>query len=325
LVEESPSFRAALDETLAYLDSPGALASVQTDAYWPKWDSPWWRMLLLHELGLTHAIPERVVRALARALATEYLPTFPFKLEDVPPGRDPARHVACHCQLGTMYQVIVARGVDLDAEAPWIRPWFVRYQLADGGLNCDEEAYLRPIPRSSVVSTLPALEAVLLAAPRPLSPEEIAFLDGGARYLIRRRLLRSVSKGGGLIDEDWLRPTFPRFYHYDVLRGLAWLVRWALELGRELPEAAVSEAVSVIERLVRAGTLPVGRRAWEGARTRFRDEAGEWRSGAEARQAAGFALLEEVSVVGAPSPWLTRTWTETQAGLARLRALGRLG
>ena len=148
---------AALDETLAFLGSDEAIAAIQADAYWPKWDSPWWRMLLLHELGLTNQIPEPVVRAVVHALATEYLTTFPFTLDEVPAGKDPARHVACHCQLGTMYQVLVARGVDLDAEVPWIRPWFVRYQLPDGGLNCDEAVYTRPTPRSSVVSTLPPL------------------------------------------------------------------------------------------------------------------------------------------------------------------------
>src|SRR6185369_16599912 len=122
-----------------------------------------------------------------------------------------------HCQLGCVFQVLVACGVDVDARLPWIRPWFLRYQLPDGGLNCDEEAYTKATPRSSIVSTLPPLEAILLGTKRAFTPGEEKFLDRGARYLLDRRLWRSVSKGGAVIDESWRRVAFPRFYFYDLL------------------------------------------------------------------------------------------------------------
>ena len=56
--------------------------------------------------------------------------------------------------------VLGAAGVDRDRVFPWMRPWFPQYQLADGGLNCDERVYTRETPRSSFLSTLPPLEAV---------------------------------------------------------------------------------------------------------------------------------------------------------------------
>ena len=37
--------------SIAYLASPDALASLEADTYWPKWDSPWWHMVLLRERG----------------------------------------------------------------------------------------------------------------------------------------------------------------------------------------------------------------------------------------------------------------------------------
>jgi hypothetical protein len=311
----------ALAETIDSLASDETVRSLEADPYWPKWDGPWWRMVLLHELGIAGAIPKRAVETLTRSLTASWLPFFPLTLAEVPAGKDPVRSVACHCALGCIYQVLTATGVAVDREIPWIRPWFLRYQLPDGGLNCDEAAYTRPVPRSSVVSTLPALEAILYAAPRPLSDAEVSFLDRGARYLIERRLLRSVSGGGKLMDESWLRPTFPRFYDYDLLRGLAWLVRWARELGRELPEEAVRESVAALEKLAPTGGLvAVGQRAWEPVKTRFL-ENGAWKSGAPART---FKLLDEVSVVGNMSVWLTRSWFETSRGLAGLRAEGRL-
>ena len=39
-------------------------------------------------------------------------------------------------------QIIAACGVEVDRALPWARPWFVRYQMSDGGLNCDSDAYL---------------------------------------------------------------------------------------------------------------------------------------------------------------------------------------
>lgn len=307
---------AAYDETLRFLASPAALASLEADSYWPKWDSPWWRMALLCEMGLAREIPAGVVEALVRVVCAHYVTTFPFRIEDVPPGKDPVLDLSCHCQLGTLYQILAACGVDVDSRLPWIRPWFPRYQLPDGGLNCDEGAYTRPVPHSSIVSTLPALEAVLVAARRPLSRGEEEFLDRGAAYLIARKLWRSVSRGGAVIDEAWARPCFPRFYHYDLLRGLAFLTRWADERGRTLPREAVEEAVGTLERQqTGAGILAVGRRAFEGQKTLLRDADGTWTKG---HAAGSFALLDVVSEVGVASPWLTREWASARQRLARV-------
>jgi hypothetical protein len=311
----------ALNETIAYLDSPAAAAAIEADPYWPKWDSPWWRMTLLHELGLASAIPGRIVAAMVRGLATHYLPSFPFRLDELPPGVDPRRHLACHCALGTMFQVLSACGVDVDAELPWIRRWFLEYQLPDGGLNCDEAAYTRATPRSSMVSTLPPLEAILHCTRRQFTAEEERFLDRGARYLIERRLCRSVSRGGALIDPDWLEPCFPRFYFYDVLRGLAFLAAWSERRGRALPSAALEESLSRLRAIAgdAGGELVVGRRAWEGAWNQQLDR--EW---AEA-PARSFPLLEETSRVGEASPPLTREWRTVLARLGAVSSSELLG
>ncbi|MHB8875276.1 MAG: hypothetical protein ACYC8T_16440 [Myxococcaceae bacterium] len=90
---------AALSETLDLLGSPAAISTIAADCYWPKWDGPWWRMLLLHEAGLTRLIPRAPVRALATELA-DFVPFFALSPAEVPPGKDPVRDLACHCQLG---------------------------------------------------------------------------------------------------------------------------------------------------------------------------------------------------------------------------------
>ncbi len=308
--------QAGLDETLDYLRSPAALAALDADPYWPKWDGPWWRILLLHEMGLSRDIPPVIVEKLVESLGRHLLPTFPFKLEDVPPGKDPYGNVACHCQLGCVYQVLFASGVDVDARLPWIRPWFLRYQLPDGGLNCDEAAYTKAVPKSSIVSTLPALEAILLCTPRPFTPEEIRFLDRGAQYLIERRLWRSISRGGAVIDESWAKLSFPRFYFYDLLRGLVFLVRYAKRLNRPLPTEAASEAFEIVREHLVDGQLAPRRRAFEGTKTRWRDEDGAWHRGEAARLARSFPLLEAVSEVGTTSPFLTREFEEVRGAIS---------
>lgn len=295
-------------DTAAWLASPEALALLQDDPYWPKWHGPWWRATLLWELGRADAIPRAIAEAWAAALDRDYLPFFPLTLDEVPPGRDPVMEVMCHCGLGTAVQVLAACGV---APPAWWLPWFVRYQLPDGGWNCDEAVYTRATPRSSVVSTLPALEALLAVAPRPLAPEVAACLDRGAGYLLARRLWRSLSKAGAVIEPAWARPCFPRFYFYDLLRGLRFVTRWAEARGRTLPREAVAEAVEAVEAATRDGAVAPGRRPCVGAGTRLR-VGGAWTKGQE----ASFPLLDRVSREGVASAVLTAEWAAVRERLA---------
>ena len=58
-----------LEDSLRYLSSDRALASVDADVYWPKWDSPWWHLSLLYELGEIKRAPAPVIHEMVRALA----------------------------------------------------------------------------------------------------------------------------------------------------------------------------------------------------------------------------------------------------------------
>jgi hypothetical protein len=279
---------AAISRCAEGLATPAALASIARDPYWPKWNSPWWQMTLLWELGEAARIPRLTADAMSHALEHHYLHFFPLRAEDAP-GVDTARHGLCHCGVGTMVQVLVAAGIDAVARHAWIREWFLRYQLPDGGWNCDETAYLRATPRSSLLSTLPVLEALLLVRDR--TPDEDRMLDRGAQYLIARRLCWSLSKDA-LADANWLVPTFPRFYFCDVLRGLAFVRRWGALRGVTIAAAPIGAS---------DGGVATGRRAWEVERA----EPGTH------RRASTFELLERVSVVGERNPWLTRPWVPT--------------
>lgn len=300
----------AVEETIAFLSSDAARARVNADPYWPKWDSPWWRIAAMEEAGLAAHVPPAAVQMLAEAANAKYLHHFPLRAEEVPPGTDGTRDILCHCAAGTLDRVFRSCGVEIDRVMPWLRSWYLRYALPDGGWNCDEAAYTRPVPRSSFLSTLPMLEALL---ERPeLSGEEGGVLDRGARYLLERRLCRSLSRDA-VADPDWLKVTFPRFYDYDVLRGLTFMVRWARRRGAKLPASALVEVVELLAQAAGPdGTLTPARRGWDGAKTLERDASGAWTRGHPAHH---FPLLEDAGRTDRPSAALTRSWRGTLEAL----------
>ncbi|HEU4538443.1 MAG TPA: hypothetical protein VFS00_30190 [Polyangiaceae bacterium] len=318
----SAAVERGIADSVAYLGSDAAQRSLDVDPYWPKWHSPWWHALLLHELGEARQIPERAASALVAGL-DRLLHIFPI-WPDEAPGTDLYRDVPCHCALGTMSVVLAARGVDVGRALPWIEPWLVRYQMADGGLSCDDEAYrVEGECPSSMVGTVAPLEAMLLGD--GWSGERRAFVDRAARFLIERSLVRGSSSVHNAAERDaeasWRSPTFPRFYFYDVLRGLAVLVRWAEQTERALPQVAVAAAVGALVERAPDGVVRVERQAHAGHTTIL--PAADRPPGPRV-PVTSFPLLEVVSVVGEPAEALTRQWSEARAGLLRLARAGRL-
>lgn len=316
--EVRPDLDAEVDASLRYLASEEALASLDRDAYWPKWDSPWWHMLALHEMGLSERIPQAATEAMVGALNRLRVKFFPIHQAEVDPGWDIVYDSMCHCAVGSMVSVLTAAGVAVDDELPWMRPWLTRYAMADGGMSCDPEAYLvtGECP-SSMVATVPSFEALLAHVPGK-TPRENWHLDRAAGFLLGRELRLGSSSSHNAEEreaaERWLLPTFPRFYFYDVLRGLHDLLLWTRNRGRRVPWARVRQVVGHLAKLAPDGLMPAGRRAYEGARTRRRQPDGTW-----VREAASrFPLLQAVGRPGQPCPFLTRQWTECKRLLREL-------
>jgi hypothetical protein len=314
------SYTAEIQQSVAYLASGQALRSLEADPYWPKWHSPWWHMLLLHEMGETSRIPEIAVQKYAEALNGIPLKIFPIHPGDLPEGVDPYRGSPCHCQLGNVYQVLAAAGLDVDGELPWIRPWFLRYQMADGGLNCDGDAYLvQDECPSSMVGTIAAFEAVLLHTRRPWTDEEKVFLDRVARFLMGRKLMLGSNTKHNAAERvsahKWLQPCFPRFYLYDVLRGLNALLLWSEKTGQSLPAESIRDVVSHLHERYPDGAVRNERVCYEGVGTILQSPSGEW---IRRQPTTFFPLLTAVSAVGQVSPYLSRQWAEAKRRMAEL-------
>jgi hypothetical protein len=302
-----------IESAVRYLESDAAIESLAEDSYWPKWSSPWWQMLLLVELGEAQRIPQRTVRAMVAALDALPLHVFPIRPEEWPPGLHPSRHASCHCALGNIDRVLAACGVDVDGELPWVLPWFARYQMGDGGLNCDDSAYLVTDEHpSSMVATIACFEVMLRRGPSD-------FVARGAEFLVARELvLGSASRHNAAEREAaraWTVPAFPRFYFYDVLRGATALARWATQMRHPVPLRAIAPAARELCAISADGIVRVGRRAFDGSPTWRQEPDRTW---ARAPRAETFPLLDAVSELGAPSRSLTAEWCATRAAIVAL-------
>src|SRR6266536_1026918 len=129
-------------------------------------------------------------------------------------------------------------------------------QLEDGGWNCEavELSAKRPLSRrSSFHTTICVLEGLLAYERAGRKSAAVTKARArGEKYLLDRHLFRSL-RTGKVIDDRWLRFSFPTFWHYDVLRGLDYLRNAGVK-----PDRRVREAVEiVIKRRDQNGRWPL--------------------------------------------------------------------
>ncbi|MEZ0371804.1 MAG: hypothetical protein ACAI44_22120 [Candidatus Sericytochromatia bacterium] len=286
------------------------------DPYWPKWDNQWWRLTLLLELG--EPLPEALAEAFATRLEQHYLHHFPLIESELPAGCDPYGQILCHCALGTAARILLAGGIDVWARLPWLYDWLFRYQQADGGYNCDEQAYTGS-HKSSLVSTLPVLEALLASRLQAdFTAAERDLLGRGVDYLLAHHLYQR--RGGGIIEAAWLQPLFPRFYEYDILRGLSLVIRASLALRRPLAWPALAEAFQQLEDQLEAGRLQP--QAWYlGEQKTLRPGPEGW---IRSQPVSLFPLLEQAIRPEIGREYITREWNILCRRLDELNTLGLL-
>lgn len=90
---------------------------------------------------------------------------------------------------------------------------------------------------------------------------------------------------------EWLKPCFPRFFEYDILRGMSFLAEWSRRRNKTLPVELLIEGLERLNIFKEIGGLRIGRQVF--------DPQGPW--GGQT-----FPLLEAVAGIGDISPYLTR-------------------
>lgn len=305
----------AINESVAYLESPAALNDVSRDPYWPKWNSPWWHMHCLREIGRAHLIPKPVILRLFDTIANCYLPGFPFSEADLPADADPYRSTQCHCQKGCLVGLAIECQERVDEVMSDAIDWFSRYQMADGGFNCDNEAYLRERPVSSFVSSAPVFESLLeceiLGAEIP-----DGLVDSAAHFFVERKLHCSI-RTGKVVNPAWRDEIFPRFYEYDLLRGIEALTEWMHRRGKTINDPWFSEICALV--LNRQGT-PADSKSVRNHKDSFSiqpQEDGRWSNG----RSTSFSLLDLLSQRELADPFLQVHRNRVQFNL---RSLGLL-
>lgn len=289
-MENNQAIRLAIEESIQFLEFAPHFTMAHGEYTRTKWDGAWWHMAALYEMGEVKRIPQSAIERAIHLLKTQVWPTFIISADDHPTSEsDKMKLDCCHCELAVFYMILMAYGCDLDKELPWIREWLLKHQLPDGGLNCDPDAYTHS-KKSSIVSTLPPLEAILWHTDREFTEQEAVFLDEGARYLIEHRLVCS-KQNGNVIDTDWLKPCFPRFFEYDILRGMSFLAEWSLRRNKLLPVGLIHEGLERLNTSMAAEGLRIGRQVF--------DPQGPW--GGQT-----FSLLEATAGIGVVSPYLTK-------------------
>jgi hypothetical protein len=298
-VGTNKTIQRAIEDSIKFLESYPNLPIERIGNSRRKWDGLWWHMAALYEMGEVKQIPKSAIAKAKYILEAQTWPIFIKSAEDHPTTEiDNMKMDCCHCELAVFYMILMDYGSDLDKELPWIREWFLNHQLSDGGLNCEPDAYTHS-NKSSIISTLPPLEAILWYTNRDFTEKEAFFLDEGARYLIEHRLVCS-KQTGEIIDKEWLKPCFPRFFEYDILRGMSFLVEWSRRRNKPLPTDLLRKGVQQLESHVEASGIRIGRQIF--------DPKGPWGGHT-------FALLEAVSEIGHVSPFLTKQFNRIRSQL----------
>ncbi|WP_433167706.1 hypothetical protein [Kribbella sp. CA-247076] len=163
-------------------------------------------------------------------------------------------------------------GMADDARVQQLAEGLVEWQWPDGGWNCDRTASGR---RSSFHETHPAawgLHEYYLATGDTAARD--AAVRAGELFL-EHRVFRSLSTGEP-INKRWLRPSYPPYWHYDILQGLLVLAR----LGLARDERA-GDALDELERRRRPdGRWYAGQQWWNLPGSNRTPEVVDWgRSG----------------------------------------------
>lgn len=241
-----------LSEVGALIQSEKALLMIERDVYWPKWDSPWWYILLLEETGRLAEVPAEAFKEFLICADRQYLKVFPVREEDVEGSVNGYTEVLCFCFLGSLMKVASRLDFDVFAHVPWAKNWLDRYQLPDGGYNCDDVAYTTS-GKSSLVSTTAMLEGMIEYAKFTQDVESyVGNMQKAVGYLLKHQVYLSTS-GTEIPDTNWDKIIFPRFNEFDFSRGLEAIFDFLLLTGKKVRGVAIERALALLRQKTDAG------------------------------------------------------------------------
>jgi hypothetical protein len=208
----------------------------------PKWDLiTLWSLVVLKDLGLDPASQQarRMIDRIDKRVVFPQLGNRPYLDGETEP-----------CINGR----ILGLGAIYNEPNEALAERLLSEQLDDGGWNCEAPKSRR----SSFHTTICVLEGLLeyerAARKSAVTKAVTRARKRGEKYLLERGMFRSL-RTGAVIDKQWLRFSYPAYWHYDVLRGLDYLRNAGVK-----PDSRVEEAIAVvIQRRHQNGRWPLNR------------------------------------------------------------------
>jgi hypothetical protein len=203
--------------------------------YSPKWISTTYTLLTLCDIGIPATSPQAVrgARIVMKELLGEWLDAaFRKRLSECDT-----------CIVGMVLRIGVYYGID-DERIPAIVEHLLAERMLDGGWNCRRHRRPRP-SHSSFHTTLNVLEGLreyLEARDTSLIPVAQLTEQAALGLLFQHRLYRS-DKTGKIIREEFANPVYPYRWHYDYLRGLAYVAR-----AGKAPDPRLDDPIALLQR-----------------------------------------------------------------------------
>jgi hypothetical protein len=141
------------------------------------------------------------------------------------------------CLTGNACAAMLRLGYDRDPRLTKALRWLVTVQNADGGWLCPYwKAHVKDT-HSCFYGTICPLEAFSEIPASERSNEIQNAVERGAEFLLKHRLYKADHHSFRVINRNWTRFSFPWFYGYDVLRGLAVLTKLGYNNDDRLADA----------------------------------------------------------------------------------------
>jgi len=267
--------------------------------YVPKYKSTYWQIMILGQLGMNKS-DERARKACEFILRLqlseggfsaytarqalekyEWMRSRTALKENLQPEPQAwteslVREHQYSCLTGNVTAAFLRMGYGGDSRITNALNWLVEIQNTDGGWLCPYwKAHIRDT-HGCFYGTICPLEA-FSEIPEPLRSALMHHaIEKAAEFMLMHRLYKADHHGYRVINQQWLKFTFPWFYGYNILRGLTVLTK----LGYVNDERLVDAAKVLVRKRRSDGTWVL-----EGAPTG--------------------RMQTNIEAVGKPSKWIT--------------------
>ena len=215
--------------------------------YLPKYKSSYWQIMTLSQLGMDRS-DKRVEKA------CEHI--FQFQLDEggfstyewlsrkekcLPSPREWTSSIVHEhqysCLTGNMAAALIRIGYREDPRVGKALEWLVKIQSKDGGWLCPYwKAHIKD-KHGCFYGTICPLEAFSELKKENLTKEMKETIEKGAEFLLMHRLFKAEHHSYKVINQSWLKPSFPWFYGYNILRGLDVLTKLGYVRDERLNDA----------------------------------------------------------------------------------------